>query len=447
MSSKAVPLRVVLVFSGDALEERHFDASETITVGTSRDATFLVPDRGRGDAFALLRPGPDGLYRVALDRNMTGKIHAGGRPYSVDEIAMNDGEAPPIGPGDWGIVGLDKNGDVAIFFQPITETAPILPAKMNLIDRFLGEGLAISAVVQFTILIIAFWNWQPTDELEVDPPPSNAIAKLLNEAKEEEKEKAKGGGEKKMKEPDQSKRAANKEGKVGNKDAKVAETKIPKGERDQIASKVSQMGLLGAMKRSNSKGALANLLSDTPDATMTTAMAGLKGAQLQIGKGSGGMSTRGDGPGGGGTGKGQLFGVGNLGVGGGGTGKGPGGGSGPGNGGGRAAKELKVAVTTGSPAAEGGLTKEQILKVVQAHASAIQFCYEKELQRFPNLAGKVMLNWKVDTEGHVTTSKVDNSTLSNAAAEGCMVRQVKAWTFPKSTGATTVNFPFFFKGA
>ncbi len=447
MSSKAVPLRVVLVFAGDALEERHFEASETITVGSALDATFLVPDRGRGESFALLRPGPDGLWRVLLDRQMTGKLHVGGRPYSVDEIAMNDGEPPPIGPGDWGIVGLDKKGEVAVFFQPITDTAPVLPHKTDLIDRFLGEGLAISALVQLTVVFIAYFTWTPTDELEVDPPPSQAIAKILNEAKQEEKEKQKGGGEKKMKEPDQSKRAEGKEGKVGNKDAKVAETKIPKGERDQIASKVSQMGLLGMMNKNRSKGALANLLSDTPDASVTTAMAGLKGTQLQVGRGSGGMSTRGDGPGGGGTGKGQLFGVGNLGVGGGGTGKGPGGGSGPGSGGGRAAKELKVAVSTGPPSTEGGLTKEQILKVVQAHASAIQFCYEKELQRFPNLAGKVMLNWKVDTEGHVTMSKVDSSTLSNPAAEGCMVRQVKAWTFPKSTGATTVNFPFFFKGA
>ena len=75
--SKAVPLRVVLVFAGDNLEERHFDASETITVGSSLQATFLVPDRGRGEAFALLRPGPDGLYRVSLDRQMTGKLYVG----------------------------------------------------------------------------------------------------------------------------------------------------------------------------------------------------------------------------------------------------------------------------------------------------------------------------------------------------------------------------------
>ena len=87
--SKAVPLRVVLVFAGDNLEERHFDASETITVGSSLQATFLVPDRGRGEAFALLRPGPDGLYRVSLARQMTGKLYVGGRPYIVEEIAMN----------------------------------------------------------------------------------------------------------------------------------------------------------------------------------------------------------------------------------------------------------------------------------------------------------------------------------------------------------------------
>jgi hypothetical protein len=200
------------------------------------------------------------------------------------------------------------------------------------------------------------------------------------------------------------------------------------------------MGLLGTLKQGKS-AALKSLLSDTPDATMTTAMAGLKGTELVVGRGSGGMSTRGDGSGGGGTGKGQLLGVGNLAVGGGGHGA-----HATGTGGGRVVKELKVAVETGTPQSEGGLSKEQILKVVQAHAAAIQFCYEKELQRFPHLAGKIMLGWKVDPDGRVNGAKIDSSSLGNPGAEGCMVRQVKAWVFPKSTGFTDVHFPFLMRG-
>ena len=202
-----------------------------------------------------------------------------------------------------------------------------------------------------------------------------------------------------MREDDASKRAAGKEGKIGNPDAKLEKTVIPKGPKDQIVAKVSQTGLLGVLKQTKQSQALKTLLSDTPDATMTTAMAGLKGAQLAIGRGTGGMSTRGDGPGGGGTGQGQLYGVGNLAVGGGGHGA-----RNTGTGGGHVAKELKVAATAGTPQSEGGLSNEQILKVVRSHLAAIQFCYEKELQRFPHLNGKVMIAWKVDLDGHVVTT-------------------------------------------
>ncbi len=96
---------------------------------------------------------------------------------------------------------------------------------------------------------------------------------------------------------------------------------------------------------------------------------------------------------------------------------------------------------------DGGLSKEQILKVVQSHAAAIQFCYEKELQRFPHLAGKVTIDWKVDLEGRVMLGKVNSSSLGNPSAESCMVRQVKNWQFPKPNGVIcNVTFPFFFKG-
>ena len=118
-----------------------------------------------------------------------------------------------------------------------------------------------------------------------------------------------------------------------------------------------------------------------------------------------------------------------------------------GNGPGHVGKEMKVAVQTGTPNSDGGLSKEQILKVVQSHAAAIQFCYEKELQRFPHLAGKVVIDWKVNLDGRVEANKIGSSSLGNPSAESCMSRQVKNWQFPKPNGVIcNVSFPFFFKG-
>jgi len=148
------------------------------------------------------------------------------------------------------------------------------------------------------------------------------------------------------------------------------------------------------------------------------------------------------GTGGGGTGYGCVYGAGNLDTGGRGT-----------HGKGRGPKlaergehEVKLDVAPGNVEEGGGLSKEQINKVVRSHLNAVKFCYEKELQRFPHMAGSVKLAWKVDETIRVSTTRVDSSSLGNPSAEGCMSRQVKNWVFPKSNGPTNVNFPFFFKG-
>jgi hypothetical protein len=454
------PLRVVLVWRGEPLEERVFSKPQTVTVGTSKHDTFTVPATRLGESYPLFHSSADQAgFVLTLAAGMGGKLSVGGEPWAVTEF-MSAGRGVPAGAfreqplatSDWGIVSLDDSGDVAFFFQFIGKGLKI-PAQQSWLDRFFGQALGMSAIVHVALLVIAFLAWEPTDVLDIDPPPSTAIAKLIfdkpPEEKPEEKKKKEQGGDdpRKRREEDSSKRAAGREGKIGNQDAKPVETKIPKGPKDQIVQKVSNLGLLGTIKQNKQSGALKMLLSDTPDATVTTAMAGLKGAELVVGRGVGGMSTRGEGPGGGGTGKGQLFGVGNLAVGGGGHGK-PGGGGGTGGGlGGHGAKELKVSVQTGTPDASGGLSREQILKVVMSHAAAIQFCYEKELQRFPHLSGKVMLGWKVDLDGRVEVVKVDSTTLGNPSAESCMARQVKNWQFPRPNGVVAnVTFPFFFKG-
>jgi outer membrane biosynthesis protein TonB len=442
---------VVLVWRGEALEEKVFEEPSPVTIGGTRDDTFAVPASRIGDRFPLFSPSGSGGWVLTLADGMGGKVNVGGEPFVVEEFLRSGRGIPsgvsrqqPLTSSDWGIVSLDPAGDVAFFFQFLTSRVVVPRPRGG--DPFLNQALAIAAIVHIALLIIAFIVYEKDDSLEVDPPPSTAIAKLLIEPPEEpkpEEKKPKAEG-RKVREDDASKRAAGKEGKIGNPDSKIDKTVIPKGPRDQIAQKVSNMGLLGVLKgqQGKSSNALKSLLSDTPDATLTTAMAGVKGASLQIGHGAGGLSTRGEGPGGGGTGQGQILGVGNLAIGGGGTGA-----RATGTGGGRVAKELKVHVEAQNPDTSGGLSREQILKVVLSHQAAIQFCYEKELQRFPHLSGKVTLEWKVDLDGHVVTVKVGSSSMNNASVEQCMTRQVKAWQFPKPNGVVAlVSFPFFFKG-
>ncbi len=70
------------------------------------------------------------------------------------------------------------------------------------------------------------------------------------------------------------------------------------------------------------------------------------------------------------------------------------------------------------------------------------------MQRFPHLAGKVLLGWKVNLDGRVETVKVDNTTLGNPSAERHrMARQVKNWQFPRGPNGVVaiVTFPFVFR--
>ena len=103
---------------------------------------------------------------------------------------------------------------------------------------------------------------------------------------------------------------------------------------------------------------------------------------MQVGRGSGGLSTSGSGPGGGGTGHGHIYGAGNLDTGGRGT-----------HGKGRGPKlaergehEVSVGIGDGGGDINGWLSREQIRKVVMAHKAGIQYCFEKELQHKPRVS-------------------------------------------------------------
>src|SRR4029078_2753851 len=93
------------------------------------------------------------------------------------------------------------------------------------------------------------------------------------------------------------------------------------------------------------------------------------------------------------------------------------------------------------------LTKKQCYKVVMAHQAAVKYCYEKELQHKSGLSGGVDIFWVIQPDGTVSKASVKGTTLGDASVEGCILRQVKQWQFPKAPGQTIVGrYPFIFKG-
>src|SRR5262249_34370845 len=123
---------------------------------------------------------------------------------------------------------------------------------------------------------------------EPPPPPAPVAAKK----KDEEKKKEESG---------QMKKAKDDAGKLGRHDAQAKDTIIPKGEKDIMRDKVSKIGLLGLIGKERPQGSgIAKLFAE--DRGVEQAIAGMAGATMVAGRGSGGLSTTGAGLGGGGTG-------------------------------------------------------------------------------------------------------------------------------------------------
>lgn len=110
----------------------------------------------------------------------------------------------------------------------------------------------------------------------------------------------------------------------------------------------------------------------------------------------------------------------------------------------------KVGGTVGTATARqvavrGSIDREAVAKVVNSHLQEVRACYERALLKDPGLAGKVVLEWTISTVGDVVTAKTKSSTLRNAAVEGCILQQLKGWTFPKARGGVViVSYPFLF---
>lgn len=71
---------------------------------------------------------------------------------------------------------------------------------------------------------------------------------------------------------------------------------------------------------------------------------------------------------------------------------------------------------------------DAVAAIVKSHNAAIQYCYQRELKRNPNLRGKVVVRFIINPAGHVIEATILSSTLKNPRVERCILNRIKRWT-------------------
>lgn len=457
MSSPIQNLRVAFIWNGSVFDEKTFTqmSEPVVTVGDAMSNMFIVPAAGLPDVFHMFERTSDG-YVVRFTNKVEGTLSINDEDLDLEEAiegkqatrresATTEAGAAEVyearlSNGDWGLIEL---GEVEVYFQVIDEI-PLVPRRgvwVEVMASLLLLGICVMTTVAAGLfLLFAFMSYDPDAQLS-DIMAEDRFAKFLAEDLKEPLPE-----EEEVPEPEEDttgKKAGGEEGKFGAEDSEIEESKIPKVDGEMV-DKIDVKNL-GVNKALNSQllgaGPLKDIFasdSEGFDSKMNVAMSG-EGGELVVGRGAGGMGMRGTGKGGGGEGFGRIGGLGKVDTGG---GKGAGGKIGK-----KGPAKVRTKVSVGTPQVGDFCDKNNIRQVVSAKQNAIKYCFEKELQTKPTLAGKIMAQWNVSLDGSVMKPSIASSSMNDAAVEGCIVRVIERMRFqPPNGGICIIQYPFVFSG-
>jgi outer membrane biosynthesis protein TonB len=109
--------------------------------------------------------------------------------------------------------------------------------------------------------------------------------------------------------------------------------------------------------------------------------------------------------------------------------------------------QLDIGLNTADATVEEGLTKDEVAKVIHSHMNEIRYCYESAIMRDPNLAGKLLVDFKINASGIVPNAGIGEATLKDPQVTQCLLGKLRSWKFPNPRGGVivAVSYPFIFK--
>jgi hypothetical protein len=468
-------VEVLVSWNNKILSSNHFSQSGSVFISSAHDADVFVPIVNSRSKYELLKLA--GQITVCLTQEMTGELIRDGESVPFSELARQN-KIRNVGThfeldvrqGEMVRIGL-QNDLISIYVRYVGESPKPLVAP--LLDMTSSEVTGVLLALAVSAILGLYMNiYTPTplleDEAKQEEPIRKAVVQFKPPAKVEEIKPAEEPPKKeekkvvKVTEKKQQTKAA----------AKAVETKPDPGKPAELApnpnakktNKLASAKPGAAIKTAPKEG--ANMKSEKPDPTKVGLLGvfASKGTQKQIDKaysGSGelqGMADSATGYAGNaenrdgdslgsklkdaGSGKGSstigISGVGTKGRGTGGTGYGTGGLGSKGN--------AQIHVDGAEADFAGGMDKEAIRRVIREHIREIRNCYERELQRSPDLYGKVVLEWDIEDGGRVSRCVVKSNALNNDTVANCISNRLKTWKFPDppKDQIGRVSYPFVF---
>ncbi len=109
-----------------------------------------------------------------------------------------------------------------------------------------------------------------------------------------------------------------------------------------------------------------------------------------------------------------------------------------------ASKPIRVSVELGEISTGSGLSKEAIQKTFKQGLPAIELCYQKGLEKKPNIQGGITFQLVIDSSGRVTKMGLVSSKLNDKNLEQCIIQKIKELTFLTPEGTDYVNITVSF---
>jgi len=95
-----------------------------------------------------------------------------------------------------------------------------------------------------------------------------------------------------------------------------------------------------------------------------------------------------------------------------------------------------------------GRNQDDIQGSILKHNNSVQYCYQRELKRNPNIKGKLVVRFRITPQGTVKDVEVISSTLNNRKVERCVSNRIRRWSdfgaIDSSYGDTTVRQAYAF---
>ncbi len=462
----------VVVMWGDSsvLYVEHLSPPRTFTVGEGSGADYLVESSVLGTASMPVVVEAGGGAAVVVPEGAEGDVRVGDQSMSWADL-KSQGKLQPCGqmagamqyPLPDGATATVKHHGLSFVVKSTHAGKRVVSDRPFLAAFFASAAtlwVGVSLLVHGAFLIMFYFLPPASSSLSLDllSADSRLVDYLMEppETQEEETPEWLQEDSQDDNEGGTGKRHRDEEGAMGEESSKKTNNRYgiegpqdnpnPQMAREQAREQAANVGAIGVLRAMTGSwnsptspyGADVALGNDP-----MSAMGALMGDQIGGNFGFGGLGLRGTGRGGGGTGEGTI-GLGNLGT------IGHGGGGGTGNGYGRGAGGLHgrnarvPRIRTGTADVRGSLSREVIRRVIRRHINEVRFCYEQQLNARPDLEGRVMVSFIISPTGAVQTASVGNSTIHNAAVEGCVIQAVRRWTFPAPDGGGVVgvNYPF-----